>query len=494
MDIVLDFSFVYKWMVIADKGVLYFAWYIFINGGYLAYLWVILWYINKAWSIRKATKWFYTQKFIILAIDVPKDTEQTPKAIEQLFATLSGAHTPLEWIEKFRGMFQLGFSFEIVSIDGYIQFLVRTPVQYRNLVETAVFSQYPDAEITEVEDYITNIPEKFPNDKYQMWGSEIVLVNDQAYPIKTYKEFEDKVSGEFKDPIAAILETMSKIEFGEQAWIQIIVRPADFGWEKKSQAIVHKMAGKKKEQKVSTTNKIIDGFTGLVDSITNTSIMISKEKKDEKFDTTMWNLTPGERNAMEAIEFKASKIAFDCKMRLIYLSPHGQYDPARVISPIFGSIKQFTTLNLNAFRPDAKTKTSVYYYLTRLRKNMRRTKLIKAYKSRSGTRGANYYILNTEELATIWHFPNKYVKIPLLQKTGAKKGEPPAILPYTSSKEEENITITEELKEQLNKAREFTVDTANDYFEKKFAKEKVDKDSLNKLSNDKGGPPSNLPI
>jgi len=493
MDIVLNFSFIYEWIKIADKGILYFYWYIIINGGWLAFAWVILWYINKEWSIKKAIKWYDTQKFIILAIDIPRDTEQTPKAIEQLFATLSGAHTPLEWVEKFRGMFQLSFSFEIVSIDGYVQFLVRTPSQYRNLIETAVFSQYPDAEITEVEDYVTKIPDKFPNDEYQMWGSEIVLVNDQAYPIKTYKEFEDKVSGEFKDPMAAILETMSKIEYGEQVWIQIIVRPADFGWEKKSEALVYKMAGKKKEQKVGIANKIIDSATKLIDGLIDTNITISKEKKDEKFDTTMWNLTPGERDTMEAIEKKASKLAFDCKMRLIYLSPPGQYNPARVISPVFGSLKQFTTLDLNAFKPDSRTKTSAYYYLTGLRKNMRRNNLIKGYKGRSGTKGHSYYILNTEELATIWHFPNKYVKIPLLQKTGTKKGEPPASLPFTSSREEENIAVSKELKNQLNKTRDFNVDTANDYFEKKFSKSKVDKDSLDKLNNNKGGPPSNLP-
>ncbi len=492
MDIVLDFTFIYKWLAIAEKGAFSFAWYLFIKGGWLAFLYVILWYLHREWSINKSLKWFKTQKFILLAIDIPKDTEQTPKAIEQLFATISGAHNPLEWIEKFRGMFQLSFSLEIVSIDGYVQFLIRTQSQYRNLIETAIFSQYPDAEITEVEDYVHKIPTKFPSDDYEMWGSEVVLVNDSAYPIRTYKEFEDKVSGEFKDPMAAILETMSKIETGEQAWIQIIVRPADFGWEKKSQALVYKMAGKKQESKISVLNKIIDSFMFLIDNIFGIDLVDKQEKKDEKFDTTMWNLTPGERDVMEAIERKASKIGFDCKMRLIYLSPPQQFNPGRVIAPIFGSLKQFSTLNLNAFKPDSQTKTSVYYYLTTLRKNIRRTKLMRGYKGRSSTRGYPSYLLNIEELATLWHFPNKYIKIPLLQKTTFKTGEPPASLPATSSSEEESEVLTGELKSQLNKTKDFDIEIKNDYFEKKFAKEKGSSEYRKKL-NKIGGPPSNLP-
>ncbi len=492
MDILLDFTFIYKWIAIGEKGPFIFAWYIFIKGGWLIFLYIILWYIHREWSIHKAIKWFKTQKFVLLAIDIPKDTEQTPKAIEQLFATISGAHTPLEWIEKFRGMFQLSFSLEIVSIDGYVQFLIRTPVQYRNLIETAIFSQYPDAEITEVEDYVNKIPTEFPNDDYEMWGSEVILVQDSAYPIRTYKEFEDKISGEFKDPMAAILETMSKVEIGEQAWIQIIARPSDFGWEKKSQDLVFKMAGKKLEKKVSIINKIIDSLVSMIDNFLGTVIASEEIKKEDKLDMTMWNLTPGERDIMEAIEKKATKIGFDCKIRLIYLSPPKQYNPARVISPIFGSLKQFSTLNLNAFKPDSQTKTSVYYYLTTLRKNIRRTKLMRGYKGRSTTRGHRSYLLNIEELATIWHFPNKYIKIPLLQKTTFKTGEPPASLPFTSSSEEEKNILSKELKEQLNKTKDFDIDITNDHFEKKFAKNQAISKDLKQLNN-AGEPPSNLP-
>ncbi|HYE60169.1 MAG TPA: hypothetical protein VEA18_03220 [Candidatus Kapabacteria bacterium] len=52
-----------------------------------------------------------------------------------------------------------------------------------------------------------------------------------------------------------------------------------------------------------------------------------------------------------------------------------------------------------------------------------------AYKKRKLKAGANPFILNVSELATIWHFPMSHVKTPLLQKAQGKKAEPPAGLP-----------------------------------------------------------------
>ena len=45
--------------------------------------------------------------------------------------------------------------------------------------------------------------------------------------------------------------------------------------------------------------------------------------------------------------------------------------------------------------------------------------------------GAPSFILNVEELATIFHFPMATVKAPLLKKTEAKRGEAPFSLPVS---------------------------------------------------------------
>ena len=474
MEITLDLSSLYAAM---DQGYGAVAWYFFKNGGWIIYLYIIIRGSFAVWHMRQSIKWFNSNKFVILAIDVPKDTEQTPKAVEQLFSTVSGAHDPLNLTEIYvEGRFQLSFSFEIVSIDGYVQFLIRTPSQYRDLIESSIYSQYPDAEITEVEDYVGDVPDIYPNDTHNIWGTEVILDKKDVYPIRTYTEFEDNVSGEFKDPLASLLETMSKIQVGEQVWIQIIVKPTGFDWPKRGLKEAYKIAGKKFAEKKGWFNRLMDPISSLFFLSTGEPMIwpqdlkggASSNKKDD-LPSLMLHLTPGEKGAIEAIERKTSKTGFECKMRLIYISPNDQYAASRVISSVFGSIKQFNTMELNSFKPDKKTKTKIDYFFIKSRVAIRRRNLMRGYKARSGTRGHDYYILNTEELATVWHFPSKFVKAPLLQRTESKKSEPPFTLPVSRGLDLDSGQITENLRKQLL-APSLSVDLDNKHFEERFAK------------------------
>ena len=94
--------------------------------------------------------------FILLAIDVPRDNEQSPKAVENIFSHLYGILLSRNnlYEEYWEGRHQDYFSMELVSIEGYVQFLVYTMEEYRDIVESAFYSQYPNAEITQVEDYV----------------------------------------------------------------------------------------------------------------------------------------------------------------------------------------------------------------------------------------------------------------------------------------------------------------------------------------------------
>jgi len=476
--------------------------YVILNGGWIIYVIIISMMAYDVWLNYLQNRWFAKIKFIILAVDIPKDTEQTPKAIEQLFATVSGAHTPIGTRDKYNGMFQLAFSFEIVSIDGYVQFLIRTPEQSRDVVESAVYSQYPDAEITQVEDYVTNSPKKFPDDNYNMWGTEVVPVASDVYPIKTYPDFEDKVSGEFKDPMASVLETMSKIKAGEQVWLQFLLRPTDTAWTKRSQAEAQKLAGKKpKEKKKGILESTFSPMRSLIELSGGDSIFWpvgdiggkKVEKKKDDLPSMMLHLTGGEKAKIEAIENKASKIGFDCKIRLVYLSPKELYSPPRVIASVFGAIKQFSTLNLNAFKPDGKTKTKIEWLFVKMRTNWRRTNLIKAYRNRSGIAGHAYFILNTEELASLWHFPSKYIRTPLLQKTESKKVQAPTALPIAQEMDTNQEQAQEQLRKQLKTSPEFNVSLDNSYYERKFP---IDQQAKAKVlpRRAKNSPPEDLPI
>jgi hypothetical protein len=138
-------------------------------------------------------------------------------------------------------------------------------------------------------------------------------------------------------------------------------------------------------------------------------------------------LTPGESKLVEAMEAKMSKIGFKTKMRGIYLARKEIFRVERGVSALIGAIQQFSNPTSNSITPTFGVHTS--YVGARYRMNYRKRLLMSAYKKRKMKVGANPFILNIEELATIWHFPLAITKTPLLQKTEGKRAEPPSGLP-----------------------------------------------------------------
>jgi len=131
-------------------------------------------------------------------------------------------------------MFQLAMSLEIVSIGGYTQFIIRVPITHKDIVEAAIYAQYPKAEISEVEDYAERHKGlTFPSEERDLWGTEFVCGKPSPYPIRTYPSFEHTLTQQFADPMAQILEVFNKINKDEELWMQIIITPIKEGWKKK---------------------------------------------------------------------------------------------------------------------------------------------------------------------------------------------------------------------------------------------------------------------
>src|SRR6185436_14479706 len=96
---------------------------------------------------------------------------------------------------------------------------------------------------------------------------------------------------------------------------------------------------------------------------------------------------------------------------------------------LMGAVKQYSSLDMNGFRPDKKMKTSRDYCFVDRKVNTIKRRLLLGYKYRSNWSGNSKYVLNIEELASLWHFPVITVKAPQVKKTDAKRGEPPVALP-----------------------------------------------------------------
>ena len=419
-----------------------FFWHFFIEIGWLLISLIALWGIYSIWLLRREEQFASKREWTLLAIDIPSGNERAPEAVENMFTQLSGAHSSIGLLDKYWfGKSQTKMSFEIISIGGYIQFLVYCEKQFRDFVESVIYAQYPEAEITEIEDYTKNAPNRFPNDEWDMWATELFLDKSDVYPIKTYKEFLDASKHEFKDPMAALLEALGNIKQDEQIWLQFIVSFTGREIEEKGAREISKIIGEKIVSE-NIIDKIIKWILDIFDKIGEAIIQLWKEEKEQSSaDFKMLNLKPIQKMQIEAIQNKVSKFGLTTKIRFTYISKKGMLSMPRGVSSVIGAIKQFTNTSLNSLRPETDIiATNARYFLTKSRLNKRKNRLLKAAQNRDNWTGKLPFILNPEELATLWHFPIELeVEAPLLERIPAKKTGAPVNLPIGGASEEEAL-------------------------------------------------------
>ncbi len=406
---------------------------LFLDGGWIPMLVILIQGFWLLWVQSRQAKFASSVSYCILALNIPRLQEQTPKAVEQIFSHLSGAYSGLDKYEKYwLGKFQLTFSFELVSIGGYIQYLVHCPKKYRDLVESSIYAQYPDAEITEVTDYADKVPTTFPHPELDCFGTEFVLKKPHAYPLRTSEHFEHSAAEvmTFKDPMSSVLEVFSQLKPGEQMWMQILVTPTDESWQKKGEEVVDKILGRKKPEKKSMVGEIITGPLWVfkeagsqLAGVGSAEGMVEKKPEQPK----MMALSPGERQVLEEVQKKLSKVGFMCKIRVVYLGRRDLFSKGRFVS-LKGAMSQYSAVNMNGLKGYGPVTPKGDYFWQRWSENGLKGKLVRNYKNRSGN-GAPHYALNIEELATLYHFPMSTVKAPLVKKTESKRAEPPHSLP-----------------------------------------------------------------
>jgi hypothetical protein len=156
------------------------------------------------------------------------------------------------------------------------------------------------------------------------------------------------------------------------------------------------------------------------------------EESKKSAENSMTHLTPGERDVVSAIEANIAKLGFRTIVRFIYWAKTDIFSSAHKAS-VLGAFKQFNSLNLNGFKTNSRMSPSSAGGLFKKRKELyRKISVLNNYKKRyfpfRGFSGRGF-VLNTEELATIYHVPGKIVAAPMMPRIEAKKGGPPSSLP-----------------------------------------------------------------
>lgn len=379
-------------------------------------------------------------KTIVLELRIPREIKKTPEAMEQVLAVMhSFRNVPGDINEKYwLGEMTRWFSLEVASFGGEIKFFIRVYAKQRDLLEAALFSYYPDMEVVEVDDYTKRLPQtvsQLYEEDLDLWGTEVILRREEAYPVKTYPNFEGDLEERENDPVSTFLEVLNKVKPGEFVGIQILIAPGLDEWD--------------------------EAWKGLVDKLKEPKVKESSQQGKDAFSAFARFIprSPVETDVLKAVEEKLSKSAFKTQIRFIYTSPKEIFYDSFARRGIVGAFKQYSTLHLNGFKnhEEVSTRTKVWkwpFLFPRWRNEYKKQRLLHEYIHREvppetlmgrfitsflfdWNFKSHRYHLSTEEVATIYHPPSAIVLTePHIQHLEARRKGPPAGLAIFGEEEE----------------------------------------------------------
>lgn len=339
----------------------------------------------------KQTKQIPDDDGVVLLLQVPRANEKKELAAEQMFASLHGLLTiPTQGLLKPARRERL--SFEIAVRQKGIGFYVWVPKYLKSYVEEQIYAQYPTVHISEVEDYAKYREEEHFSEQLV---TELKFITNDALPIKTFQSFE-------VDPLAAITATLAKFTNEEEAWLQLLIRPASSNWHKSSEKYISRI----KNQSGTST-------TGLMSALW----------KPPEVKTETVKLTDYEQTRASSAEEKSQKLAFETQLRIVYRGNVNEQQAKLQMQSIIASYKQFNSTYLNGF--EAKRVLDDPF-------------LVAHYRSRAFNRAG--FICNIEEVATLYHLPHTNVETPYILWATSQTAEPPANLPLVTVESRDTLS------------------------------------------------------
>ena len=391
----------------------------------------------------RSTEWIFLQ------IKVPRANLVSTLAVENIFAQMHTVHRTLTFAEKYiEGKFQLWYSLELVSFGGKVSFILRIPARNKNAVESAFYSQYPEAEISVTEDYLKGFaydPQK-PSD-YDIFGTEFKIRDHTSIPLKTYKDFEHTTAEEkVIDPLSNIFLTLERLQPHEFVGIQMLIQPIqDDEWREKAFTKIRELTGEEEPHKASFINFLLAPFNWFASLSYKESLLggaghgAHANEQENKPRNNWLSMTEGEKERVTLIEKKVHKAAYQVKIRHLYIAPKDKFDKSTKFE-VIGAYRHLGSGYHNTLKTDKRIWTKVDPYFSpglerpilEWKTNERKRWFMKGYKNRSMYVGSPKFILNIEEIATLYHFPittETSLVSSAIDRTASKKSQPPVDLP-----------------------------------------------------------------
>ncbi len=351
--------------------------------------------------------------WVFLEIQMPKDgspdkDEQRPKTeeekkllisvAEQLFTTLSESGHSRGWLQG-----KDYYSFEIACTDKKISFFVNCPKHLQQLVEKQIQAQYPHAFLEQVKGY--NPFQKGAKIEIE----ELQLTKQSVYPFRTYKTMES-------DPLNSLTNAMSKLAENEGAAIQFIISPAGTLWQSRPRHMALEIQQGKNPDMVERGHlyRLVVGFFRALGRATagNPKGQPSHTHKDLSGYASPIQLTPMQQEIVKKLEEKASRPGYKTNVRLVTSSTTPGNSSLHMRN-LLAAFLQFNMPPFNGFKIKKRDKNDI----------------LKDYIFRVFRDNGRQSILNTEELASLWHLPTPYIETPNIKWLVSKKAPPPINMP-----------------------------------------------------------------
>lgn len=263
---------------------------------------------------------------------------------------------------------QRHFAFEIIGSHGFVHFYAAVPLGILDVVKQAIISAYPSARLEEVSEHnIFNQVGKISG----TIGGELNLKESYAYPIATYQDLK-------RDAMQSLLNAMSTLDKEDGAGIQILLRPAEDSWRKTASAV----ASKKRKG---------GGDEGVNAWLKTLAAAPVKAPDDKPKDQPKKDLSNMEQAVLDAIDDKTRHPGYEVLIRVVASSNISGRAQA-VLNNIVASFSLFDAPGKNGFTYSPAN--DIEEFTT-------------AYIMRFFPQRKKQNILNSVELATLFHFPDQ---------------------------------------------------------------------------------------
>ena len=292
---------------------------------------------------------------------------------------------------NFYGQRHMGF--EILANSSSVYFYASVPVALVSVVKQALISAYPTAQIEETTEHnLFNEVGKISG----TIGGELVLKQHFAYPIATYQDTK-------RDALQSLLSALATLEKEDGAGIQILFRPAHSSWSKTAKG----EASKKKKGKGDKKSG-----SGYLKEVFKAPFQPPEESKGP--DSKSKDISGNDQALVEAIESKVQHAAYEVLIRVVASSNVSQRAQA-IYSNLIASFALFDAPGRNGFKHVPA-------------KNME--SFVTAYIMRFFPPENNKMVLNTIEMASLFHFPDQSnIPTTQLERQSSKQVDGPRNMP-----------------------------------------------------------------